>query len=234
MIRMMLLKMIQRKNKVLGYTGMMRRYVTMVLAGVLCLLGMVSCGGTDEAEIGAALAELLPASYPLNEIYFGEGLPISDNREDVEKFYAATGAGNDISLNYHPVSPDAIYTSIDQIKEATLLVFSDAYAEYLFTMAFAGLSTVFDEGTETQVTQTVSYARYMETDGYFTVRMDIAKEAFPVNRTYDATDFEVVRERDGYILVDVQSYVDGEKDVRVEVKLVRNGEGEFRLDSPTY
>ncbi len=211
----------------------MKRWILAVLALMLCL-STTACGKTDEGEIGEALATLLPASYPLNVVYFGEGLPISDNREDVEQFYNATGAGNDISLNYHPVSPEAEYTSIDQIKEATLAVFSDAYAEYLFTMAFAGLSTVFNEDTEEQVTQTVSYARYMETDGYFTVRMDIAKEAFPVNRTYDVTDFEVVRERDGYILVDVQSYVDGEKDVRVEVKLVRNGEGEFRLDSPTY
>ncbi len=211
----------------------MKRWILAVLALMLCL-STTACGKTDEGEIGEALATLLPASYPLNVVYFGEGLPISDNREDVEQFYNATGAGNDISLNYHPVSPEAEYTSIDQIKEATLAVFSDAYAEYLFTMAFAGLSTVFNEDTEEQVTQTVSYARYMETDGYFTVRMDIAKEAFPVNRTYDVTDFEVVRERDGYILVDVQSYVDGEKDVRVEVKLVRNGDGEFRLDSPTY
>ncbi len=211
----------------------MKKLYLAVLAAILCLT-CTACGGVDEAEVAAALETLLPASYPLNVVYFGEGLPISDDREDVEKFYAATGAANDISLNYHPVSPDAEFTSIEQIKEATLQVFSDAYAEYLFTMAFNGLSSVFNEGTETQHTQTVSYARYMETDGYFTVRMNIAEEAFPVNRTYDAADFEIVRERDGYILVEVQSYVDGEKDQKVEVKLVRNAEGEFRLDSPTY
>ncbi len=213
---------------------MKKKLCLLIVWAVILSTFLPACGKTNEAEIGEALAQLLPASYPLNVVYFGEGLPISDDRADVEKFYAATGAANDISLNYHPVSPDAEFTSIEQIKEATLQVFSDAYAEYLFTMAFNGLSSVFNEGTETQHTQTVSYARYMETDGYFTVRMNIAEEAFPVNRTYDAADFEIVRERDGYILVEVQSYVEGEKDQKVEVKLVRNAEGEFRLDSPTY
>ncbi len=201
---------------------------------VCLLLGLTSCGGTDEAEVAAALDALIPASLELNEIYFGEGLPIASDRESAEAFYESMGAGSEISLNYHPVSPDAEYQSIDEIKAATMEVFSDAYAEYLFTMAFEGLSTVFDEGTEMQVTKNVSYARYLENDGLLTVRMNIPEEAFPMNRTYDTSDFTVLREKDGYILVEVQSLVDGQPDERVEVKLVKNAEGEFRLDSPTY
>ena len=211
--------------------------LTVVL--LLSTLLLTSCGGgVSEAEVSAVLAELILASYPLNEIYFGEGLPISDDRADVEAFYAATGVDNDISLNYHPVSPEAAYTSVEQIREATLAVFSDSYADYLFTMAFDGLSSVFNEDTEEQVTQTVSYARYMETDGILTVRMDVADEAMPLNRTYDTNDIEIIRDKlngeHGYLLVEVQSYVDGQPDQRVEVKLVKNADGQFRLDSPTY
>ena len=210
----------------------MKKYL--ILLAVLAAMVLTSCGGTPETEIAAALAELIPASLELNVVYFGEGLPISSDRETAEAFYESMGAGAEISLNYHPVSPDAPYQSIDEIKAATLEVFSDAYADYLFTMAFEGLSTVFDEGTEMQVTKNVSYARYLETGGVMTVRMNIHEEAFPLNRTYDPADFHVIREKDGYILVEVQSYVDGVSDERIEVKLVRNADGAFRLDSPTY
>ena len=203
------------------------------------LLLLSSCGGSvSEAEVSAVLAELIPASYPLNEVFFGEGLPISDDRADVEAFYSAVGMDNDISLNYHPVSPEAPYTTVEEIREATLAVFSESYANYLFTMAFDGLSSVFNENTEEQLTQTVSYARYMETDGILTVRMNIGDEAMPLHRTYDTNDIEIIRDKlsgdHGYLLVEVQSYVDGQPDVKVEVKLVKNADGQFRLDSPTY
>ncbi|MBQ3591851.1 MAG: hypothetical protein II979_07900, partial [Clostridia bacterium] len=157
---------------------------------------------------------------------------------DVEAFYSAVGMDNDISLNYHPVSPEAAYTTVEEIRAATLEVFSESYANYLFTMAFDGLSSVFNEDTEEQLTQTVSYARYMETDGILTVRMNIGEEAMPLNRTYDTNDIEIIRDKlngsHGYLLAEVQSYVDGQPDVKVEVKLVKNAEGQFRLDSPTY
>lgn len=203
-----------------------------ILTCLAVLLG--SCGGTPEAEIEAALAELIPASMELNEIYFGEGLPIASDRESAQAFYDSMGAGSEISLNYHPVSAECPYQSVEDIKAATLEVFSDSYADYLFTMAFKGLSSVFDEGTEMQVTKTVSFARYLENDGLLTVRMDIPEEAMTLNRTYDTADFTVIREKNGYILVEVQSYLDGQPDERIEVKLVKNADGEYRLDSPTY
>ncbi len=218
----------------------MKKLPILLLALLLPLTVLLSsCGGrVSEAEVSAVLAELIPASYPLNEVFFGEGLPISDDRADVEAFYSAVGMDNDISLNYHPVSPEAPYTTVEEIREATLAVFSESYSNYLFTMAFDGLSSVFNENTEEQLTQTVSYARYMETDGILTVRMNIGEEAMPLNRTYDTNDIEIIRDKlsgaHGYLLVEVQSYVDGQPDVKVEVKLVKNADGQFRLDSPTY
>lgn len=218
----------------------MHKGIVKMVVGLLVLsLTLPSCGsGVTEATVSAALAELIPASYALNEIYFGTGLPISDDREDVEAFYAAMGQGTDISLNYHPVAADCGYSSIDEIKEATLAVFSESYSDYLFTLAFAGISSVFNENTEEQVTQTVSYARYMETSGILTVRMDLADEALPLGRTYDTDDITIIRDKlngeHGYLLVEVQSYMDGAPDERVEVKLVCTSDGGFRLDSPTY
>lgn len=218
---------------------MNKKIILLPLLPLLLSFVLSSCGSSiTEAEVSAVLGELIPASYALNDIYFGEGLPISDDLEDVEAFYEAVGQGQDISLNYHPVSADCGYSSIDEIKEATLAVFSEDYSEYLFTLAFSGISSVFNEDTEEQVTTTVAYARFMETDGILTVRMNLADEALPLNRTYDTNDITILRDKlkgeHGYLLVEVQSYVDGEKDERVEVKLVPNGDGGYLLDTPTY
>jgi len=202
--------------------------VCTVLAGIL-----TSCGSYyDEEEIGAALAELLPASLPLNEIYFGDGLPMSNNEDEVKAFYAQFDT--DIkSINYHPVSKDCGYASIEEIKQATLAVYSDSYSEYLFTLAFNGISEVFGEGTESQVTMTASYARFLEQAGVLTVRVGLDEEALELNRTYDTADYEVMINRERYVTAEVQSYVNGEKDEVVEVKLVYESDG-WRLDSPTY
>ena len=122
-----------------------RKLSILILSCVLLLPGLFSCGRveyTDE-ELLAAAKELIPQSLELNEIYFGEGLPISDDRETVERFYAAFNKAVDSdvkSLNYHPVAKDCGYESIDDIKSATALVFSPDYCNYLYELAFSGIS----------------------------------------------------------------------------------------------
>ena len=77
------------------------------------LISLASCAkANDPEEARDALAGLVEQSYALNEVYFGEGLPISDDREDVERFYASFDT--DItSINYHPVAKDAPFQSED-------------------------------------------------------------------------------------------------------------------------
>ena len=202
-----------------------------VLLTVLCGC-FVSCGVsyTDE-EVYAAAKELVIKSVPLNDIYFGEGLPISDDREEVERFYEMITGGAE-GVNYHPVSEDCEFQSEEDIKAATEEVFSSAYCEYLYELAFTGISATFNEGTSDQRTDNASYARFIETGGVLTVRLDLPYEAMELNRTYDFSGMQIVKRKKNYVIVSVPTEKDGYS-LEIELKLVLTEDG-FRLDTPTY
>lgn len=231
-----------------------------------CMICIPSCGNTvhyDSAELKTALDELLPLSYELNEIYFGEGLPQTDDRTLVDKLYGAFAA-NVKSLNYHPVAEDCGYSSIADIKEATEAVFTDEYCAYLYELAFDGISSdkvdveAEEEETEEEEAKlgegeiiesggeitssysapvmldvTASYARYLEQNGMLTVRRDLADDAYTLGREYDTDKMEITLEKPDYVIVTLPSYVNGEYDCDVDLKLVYTDEG-WRLDTPTY
>ncbi len=205
------------------------------IAAVFCALcfALFSCGGvsyTDE-ELTEAATELVTKSFELNEIYFGEGLPISDSREDVERFYASFDSDVD-AVNYHPVAEDCEYQSIADIKKATEEVFTAAYCEYLYELAFKGISSVMNEGTEQQFTTTASYARYIENGDALTVRLDVIYEAMDLTRTYDFSSMEIVTRKKNYAVVRIPTQKKGES-TDVDLKLILTPTG-FRLDTPTY
>ena len=230
----------------------MKKILVLLLAAAAMLLP--SCGNSqpkttpDEARV--ILEPLLEKSAELNEIYFGAGLPLSDNSEDVERLLASFDA--DVkTINYHPVSRDAKYKSIDAIKTATLEVFSDDYSAYLFERAFSGIADktevttkipVEDDKTEdyadseettvSEVKQVATYAMYLEQNGMLTVRLHLEDEAYPLGREYDLDSLTVERDGDGYIVVKVPTTLDG-KNLDVKLKLVKEDDG-WRLDSPTY
>ena len=194
---------------------------------------LASCAPANDPDtVRAALEDLVEQSYTLNEVYFGVGLPISDDREDVERFYASFDT--DItSVNYHPVAADAAFQSEDEIRAATEAVFSQSYCAYLFERAFSGISDTFDEGTENEVTKTAAYARYIQYGETLTVRLNLADEAIPLNRTYDCANAEILENKAAYVLFSVPSTVDGLPDEEIEIKIVLESDG-WRLDSPTY
>ena len=204
-----------------------------ILLTIPLLLALASCTPANDPDtVRAALDSLVTKSYALNEVYFGAGLPISDDREDVERFYASFDT--DIaSINYHPVAADAAFHSEDEIRAATEAVFSESYCAYLFERAFSGISDTFDAGTENEVTKTAAYARYIQYGDTLTVRLNLADEAIPLNRTYDCADAEILENKKNSVTFSVPSSVNGLPDEEIEIKIVRESDG-WRLDSPTY
>ena len=152
-----------------------------IAAALLILLTLTSCGGGvhSEEEIRTVLDELLPKSFELNEIYFGEGLPMSNDKAMVEQFYGMFDSDVE-AINYHPVDVSCGYTTETDIREATLEVFTADYAEYLFGRAFSGISATFNEGEEQEYTSTAVYAMYIEQDGILTVRINLDEESIPL------------------------------------------------------
>ena len=212
---------------------MKKRLISALLGVFVLLLSLVSCGGGayTEEEIRAALEELLPKSFELNEIYFGEGLPMSDDKSLVEEFYGIFDSDVE-AINYHPVDSSCGYTTETDIREATLAVYTADYSEYLFGRAFSGISATFNEGGEQEYTSTAVYAMYIEQDGILTVRINLADEAIPLGREYDLDGMELKTNEESFVVVTIPTVMNG-KALDVDLRLIRTADG-WRLDSPTY
>ena len=204
-----------------------------ILVAALMCLSLASCGAKwEKDEIKSALGDLLPKSFELNEIYFGQGLPVSGDAELTREFFDSFES--DVkAANYAPVDEECGYTSVEEIKSATLEVFTAEYSEYLFTRAFVGISAVYNEGSDAEESKIVSYAMYMEQNGILTVRLDIADDALPIGREYDVDKLEIVRQGKDFVIAAVPTRSENGEEFTVRLKLVMTDDG-WRLDTPTY
>ena len=163
-------------------------------------------------EVKAALPDLVEASNPLNEIYFGEGFKEADIASDLNSyFYCDTEKSG---LN-----------SILQIKEATEKVFTAEYAEVLYETAFLGASTdISAEG-----------ARFIEGEMGLMQKKNDNAYTLP-DRVFDYDSIEIIKGGRKRVIISISTTASGKTEV-IEMVVSRYGdEGNFtyRLDSPTY
>ncbi len=192
---------------------MKKLIILILLVSVLCLPSCVK-KLTEEEAIATANA-LVEASIPLNEIYYGKGLPYDKSADDKALLYA-------------PVTDLAAYLTEGELREATLKVFTEEYAESIFTMFLTGYS---DEETGG-----VIYARYVDNGERLTVNLG-AEPLVEKERTYDLSSAEIVKLKRKMITVSYNTLVDGKEDIKVEVtlRLCETETGNvWRIDSPTY
>jgi len=199
------------------------------LTAVLILAAVMaaSCGADyTKEELCKSAGALIEASYKINEVYFGEGLPISEeDSEDAKKFAEENGLTLE-NVQFLPVTEESPYTSIDEIKKDTEKVYSKEYCEYLYSMAFEGFST--EDGTA------AVYAKYIEDEGgVLTARIDLVENALPLDRKYDLSSIKAKKMKKDMATVTVDSYIDGKKDETLTFTLVKEEDG-WRLDTPTY
>lgn len=190
---------------------MKRFLILLTLISMLCLPSCVEKLTQEEAL--AVAGELVSASLELNEIYYGEGLPYTDE--------------DDAAVMYAPVTDEAKYVTEAELREATLKVFTEAYATSVFSMYLTGYSD--DEGG-------VIYARYIDNGERLTVNLQ-AEPLVENTRTYDLDSGKIIKLRRKMIVVEYDTFVDGVSDGKVEVtlRLVDSESGKvWRLDSPTY
>lgn len=199
------------------------------LAAVIIIAAVmaVSCGvDYTEDEVKKAASDLIEASYEINEIYFGKGLPISEKESEEAKDFAHENGLELENIQFLPVNEESPYKSIEDIKKACSGVYSQSYCEYLNLMAFEGFST--EDGSA------AVYAKYIEDEnGVLTARIDLAESGIVLNRTYDVSTVKVGKMKKNEATVTVDSMVDGKKDETLTFKLVREADG-WRLDTPTY
>lgn len=205
----------------------MIRKISLLAAAAILLLSLTACGksGLSADEIRAEFRSLVEASYSLNDIYYGDGLPFEEN-EAVMKYLTGVAEGTEgFRVSYMPVAKEAEFQTEEAIRNATAEVFSTSMCTLLYSLGFEGMSTGSDE--------TVAFARYIEQEGVLTVRIDLAEDALPLGRTFDFENMTVIADEASRIKASFPSYVDGEKSVDVSITIIKTPEG-WRLDSPTY
>lgn len=187
----------------------MKRKILCVLAVFVIMLvasALTSCSGKlSEEEAISEVTRLVKESYELNVIYFGEGLPFTDD-------------GNNINL-YAPVDENAPFITKEALAYKTRTVFSKDYAASMMQTAFYG-----EQGADGV---TALYARYIvDSDGTLTVYKKI--NGIEVNQ-YDYSTISVTKISRNFIKANITS-TDGET---VTVILIYQ-DGAWRIDSATY
>ena len=212
--------------------------LTALLLSALVSVSLFSCGKKyEDGEIIAAAKELIPASEEINRIYFGDGIPFADEDDYADLFPPFSPpppdeeSGDD--LTYYMVKPDCGYSSIEDVKKATLRVFTEDYSEILFENAFSGVTVVVGEGDQAEK-QLVSLARYIDSEeGYLAGRIVSDEEKLPLGREYDLDCITVVSQRgtEAKIKVPSTSAAGEKEEIELTMKITADG---WRLDTPTY
>lgn len=193
---------------------------------LLCLAAILlsACAGAPALdEIKPRVIELIEASYEVNDIFFGEGLPVIERgsafAEENHIYYMDEGG------NYDYVTEDCPYQTVDMIKAEAEKVYSSEYLASIYETTFVGVA---DENTG------MLYARYLDTDEGLK-KSNLHKPLLEQKRMYDYDTMEIVKPSNGrYINVEIESYLEGE-DERLPIRLTLVKEGEvWLLDSPTY
>ncbi|MBE6671277.1 MAG: hypothetical protein E7593_03645 [Ruminococcaceae bacterium] len=167
-----------------------------ILLICLCLtLTLCSCGGnmTDES-VRQELERLLPLSYEMNEIFWGEGLPLKESTS---------------GLKYVPVADDCQFSSTEEILQKASEVFSKDYLENIKEALFTDTDDIDP--------------RYIDTDGLlkgdktnkgFDIQSNVVIESAVIKKQNRGTVIVTVEHEDGgkneitLVLQDGKWYID--------------------------
>ncbi len=174
------------------------------------------------------MVALIEASYEINDIFFGEGLPTYERGGDFDKEYHLYG--DDAYAAYEYVTQNEKYLFTDQIKWAAEKVYTKEYLDGVYTMMFDGYAD--------SLTGSISTARYLDVNSWIMKYAYGDTDPFnilPGDRRYDLDTIEIVKPYSKtYISVEVDSYLEGDDEILpVTLRFKRTDSG-LRLDTPTY
>lgn len=179
-----------------------------------------------DGQAKEVLAPLIENAYPINEIFFGKGLPYDG---ELNKEYKM------VSAQYLPVSESAGYHTVAEIKEAAEKVYSKKYLDSIYPVMFEGL-TLNEEDELTMSTIDPRYKEFKETDGEETrtvLKVNALHEGYDLKTVPDASTAAVVECTPDYVKVSVSYTLDG-KTGTMFLTLSPDENGVWLLDSPTY
>ncbi len=187
---------------------------------LLCLLPACSRSKPPRLEdVYDEAVELIEASYAVNDIVFGHGLPVWHYGSE----YAELLHVYDKSSTFENVTEYATVATLDSIKQRMSAVYSAAYVESLFTPLFDGYA--YEEGSMPAQYREDS-SRLYQWKGY--------RPLVTWQRVYDYASMRVVGGDEQTAVIEIDSHLENEQTtLTVELVLVWEN-GEWRLDTPTY
>lgn len=206
----------------------MKKILSILLILSLSLLTLVSCGDRkyDEAEVKAAAKTLIADSAVLNDIFWGKGIPHTDDKNTSDGVYFEA---------YYYYHKNLGFETVDELMTMAAKTFSADQCSLINSTILSSVSV----GEEV-----MSLSRY-----YQKVNLKDGKtpEAIMVNSTwenlligeavYDLDSIEVIGSEKDTVYVTVKVTVtleDYEPQTRtLRVALVEEDAG-WRIDSPTY
>ena len=193
-------------------------------------LSLISCDRKyDEEEVRAAAKELITASLPLNEIYYGEGIRYLEYSEKNVGVYFEADPAHLLELGF---------STLPELKTKTKAVFSEAHSERMFGGSLSG--TFMPNGSSTLARYYQEYTKggapdYVIEPDYIMVYSEY-ENMLKGDVTYDLDNLTVLGAKGEvvYVIVSVSITYEGKtQDTSIEIGLFEEEKG-WRLNSPTY
>lgn len=196
----------------------MKRIVILLLALVLCL-PLISCSKPkplkiSEEEAYEVLSTLVPQSYEINVIFFGEGLPHEDGEYDDTTY----------------VEVDLVsskYASIEAIKVDAERIYSQRYLRSIYINMFVGSKTTSEDGL---LDNDVS-PRYKMIDGKLMI--DASYDEVEIMGKLIVVSTQIVKKTPKYVSVDAVCNDENGNEINKRFFITKEN-GVWLLDGPTY
>ena len=203
--------------------------LTRMMCLLIPLLLVLSMGGCRTStppppleDIYDAAVALIEASFAVNDVMFGAGLPVWHVGSEFAEQYGLYN--DDDYATYEYVTNDSPYLSIGEIKDAIAQVYSKEYAQSLYGVLFDG----YVVGTRVVRAQIYEGANgLMQSIDY--------EPIITQQRVYDYTTMQIVSPSNAtYVTISLDSYEEGKTEPTLaHLKLILEQDG-WRLDTPTY
>lgn len=209
----------------------MKKIISLLVLSVMLVLScsmLTGCSAPKVEEIYDRVVYLVEASYEVNTMLYGNGLPVyhADSEYAEIKHIYFDFADKD---SYEYVTEQAKCFTFDQIRSKARKVYSEECLDALFEYCFTGYAT--DNGTGQMV---IDRARYLESNGW--IYQSTAENNFACEmRLYDYSTMEVNslgRKNACSVTMDSWLVSAPDKIESIEIYLVLV-DGEWFLDSVT-
>ena len=207
----------------------MKRIVCLILLLVTTFSLLTSCTKNrkyDEEEVKAAARELIKKSENLNEIFWGEGLDYTDDKNNANGYYYEASFS---SLQKYG------FSTIKELEDMTRATFSNEYSNIILSTTVS--SIVDEDGLQILARY---YQKYEDLEGTVPqciMVYSIANVLLRDKVEYDYESIEVTGSKKETVYVNINCTVttnDGKKQDKVlNIGLIEEANG-WRLDTPTY